>query len=56
MTRRVASNVVGLTITIWRSKASWNRLGSACSAAENAASMGTNNSTKSRLCRPSRRL
>ncbi|MNP75539.1 hypothetical protein D3C76_1726120 [compost metagenome] len=56
ITRKVASRVVGLTITICRSKASWNRFGSACKAAEKAASMGTNSSTKSRLCRPSRRL
>ncbi|MNP32052.1 hypothetical protein D3C76_1252090 [compost metagenome] len=56
ITRSVASSVVGLTITILRSKASWNRFGSACSAAEKAASIGMNSSTKSRLCSPSRRL
>ncbi|MNH33566.1 hypothetical protein D3C79_940940 [compost metagenome] len=56
MTRKVASSVVGLTITMLRSNASWNSVGSACNAAENAASIGTKSNTKSRLCKPSRRL
>ena len=52
MVRSVAMRVLCVTITTWRSYASWNISGRSRKANRKAGSMGTNMSTKSTLLMP----